>query len=540
MKLTKGNLDTLDYNMGQYTRSLNDYYGPGLQIDKRTKLIPKLSGDDMSFMFKEGDKMRIPGVLDYTGAKYPFKKSVKKGEFGIKLDDNNPWYSLMSQPQDDGWNPIYLIGSQEPTVVQGAFPPMIDMTEDEFLQQGIRPITVSDNIWFNTPDAVREKVWVQEGQLPDKEGGYPGYTNPYDIILGGYPDRSISFPLDEVKSVGSKKNVGKYKKMLREAFNKDISDEMIDKQLQFLFEFSEDTKTDIDTLVKKFIEIYNLAGKPKIGYEPTAFQIFPAFSYANQGYKNDPQKNISSWFKGFKRGWDRPMINPLTNYIKTSPGKEDDVIDEFGHGLNENWVGENYPVFKEDLLQYIFEPSDAPNPYGSGNNYKNPYHNEQRAHDIMESLILNYFIRNDYDNFSNFFEDYITGKKSFIRKVYTPQDGLYDVRGYPLVPLPKRNPTYEQRMAYIVKKFGRSVAKDAKDLANGVKEFMSRTRGEEHLGPKFKSGSKIRIKKKNRGKFTEYCGGNVTQECIDKAKRSGNKKLIKRATFAENARKWNK
>ena len=88
MKLTKGNLDTLDYNMGQYTRSLNDYYGPGLQIDKRTKLIPKLSGDDMSFMFKEGDKMRIPGVLDYTGAKYPFKKSVKKGEFGIKLPGN--------------------------------------------------------------------------------------------------------------------------------------------------------------------------------------------------------------------------------------------------------------------------------------------------------------------------------------------------------------------------------------------------------------------------------------------------------------------
>lgn len=55
-----------------------------------------------------------------------------------------------------------------------------------------------------------------------------------------------------------------------------------------------------------------------------------------------------------------------------------------------------------------------------------------------------------------------------------------------------------------------------------------------------KAKSGIHIKKKNRGKFTEYCGGKVTDECIQKAKRSGNTKLMKRATFAENARKWNK
>lgn len=48
----------------------------------------------------------------------------------------------------------------------------------------------------------------------------------------------------------------------------------------------------------------------------------------------------------------------------------------------------------------------------------------------------------------------------------------------------------------------------------------------------------IHIKKKNRGKFTEYCGGKVTQECIAKGKRSKNPKIRKRATFAANARKW--
>lgn len=56
--------------------------------------------------------------------------------------------------------------------------------------------------------------------------------------------------------------------------------------------------------------------------------------------------------------------------------------------------------------------------------------------------------------------------------------------------------------------------------------------------PYLKKGKGIHIKKKNRGKFTEYCGGEVTNECIQKAKRSGNSKLVKRAIFAQNARKW--
>lgn len=53
---------------------------------------------------------------------------------------------------------------------------------------------------------------------------------------------------------------------------------------------------------------------------------------------------------------------------------------------------------------------------------------------------------------------------------------------------------------------------------------------------KFKKGNKIRIKKKNRGKFTEYCGGKVTNECIKRGKNSPNPTIRKRATFADNAR----
>ena len=57
---------------------------------------------------------------------------------------------------------------------------------------------------------------------------------------------------------------------------------------------------------------------------------------------------------------------------------------------------------------------------------------------------------------------------------------------------------------------------------------------------KHKNGGKmkIHIKKKNEGKFTSYCGGKVTQDCIDRAKASGNSKLVKRAVFAENSRHW--
>ena len=53
------------------------------------------------------------------------------------------------------------------------------------------------------------------------------------------------------------------------------------------------------------------------------------------------------------------------------------------------------------------------------------------------------------------------------------------------------------------------------------------------------SKQKIKIKESNKGLFTQYCGGNVTAECIKIGKNSPDPKIRKRATFAENARKWN-
>lgn len=54
----------------------------------------------------------------------------------------------------------------------------------------------------------------------------------------------------------------------------------------------------------------------------------------------------------------------------------------------------------------------------------------------------------------------------------------------------------------------------------------------------FKNGSGIHIKKKNRGSFTRFCNGHVTDECIQRGLHSSNPTTRKRANFARNARKW--
>ena len=58
------------------------------------------------------------------------------------------------------------------------------------------------------------------------------------------------------------------------------------------------------------------------------------------------------------------------------------------------------------------------------------------------------------------------------------------------------------------------------------------------IKPIYFAKSGIKIKKANRGKFTDYCNGKVTNECIQRGKNSSDPKIRNRATFAANARKW--
>lgn len=64
--------------------------------------------------------------------------------------------------------------------------------------------------------------------------------------------------------------------------------------------------------------------------------------------------------------------------------------------------------------------------------------------------------------------------------------------------------------------------------------------GQYNQNEEFATGGTIHIKPENRGKFTKYCGGKVTNECIQRGLKSKNPTIRKRANFARNARKWNK
>ena len=78
---------------------------------------------------------------------------------------------------------------------------------------------------------------------------------------------------------------------------------------------------------------------------------------------------------------------------------------------------------------------------------------------------------------------------------------------------------------------------------NNIRDYLETGVKPEHviepaIVTAYKKGGSIYIKKKNRGKFTDYCGGKVTQECITRGKKSSDPKIRKRATFAANARRW--
>ena len=80
------------------------------------------------------------------------------------------------------------------------------------------------------------------------------------------------------------------------------------------------------------------------------------------------------------------------------------------------------------------------------------------------------------------------------------------------------------------------------DIYNKLQELINIAYNSNYINqqllPKLKKGNKIYIKKRNRGKFTEYCGGNVTNESIQRGKNSSNPAIRKRAIFAQNSRKW--
>ncbi len=48
----------------------------------------------------------------------------------------------------------------------------------------------------------------------------------------------------------------------------------------------------------------------------------------------------------------------------------------------------------------------------------------------------------------------------------------------------------------------------------------------------------IKIKESHKGRFTEHCGGKVTNECIEEGLASKSAAVRKQAQFAKNVRKF--
>lgn len=88
----------------------------------------------------------------------------------------------------------------------------------------------------------------------------------------------------------------------------------------------------------------------------------------------------------------------------------------------------------------------------------------------------------------------------------------------------------------ISKQQARNLETDILNVRKSQKFFKQG--GKMNVIEQFKKGYKIKIKESQKGSFTKYCNGKVTNECIQRGKNSPNPKIRKKATFAQNARRW--
>lgn len=462
MRLLKNNLEQLASESNGFNPNPINISFPQLPQDNRMSLVPKEVQEEKANSYKEGDKMRIPGVLDYTGAKYPFKKRlISKAQDGT---DTEEWVRVKS----NSGKYLYVPSRKNE---EGEYQPI------EYDAQG------RFNAYEKAGDYNSGKHIVSKFTKEEKKNKF------YNQKLYETDDQQ------ELVVRGSKDNVGKIRSKFESTFGSKIGGE----QYKLIEDMAIKNNLDLKQLSDKYFELYELSGRPKIGHEATAFQIFPV---------------ISRFIRhGDFEGWNREMYNPLTNYIHLESDPSVALV-EFTHGYNNSdSVKEKFPQLKEKLSQYIFEPSDA-------GGYDNPYHNEYHAHKITQQLMLNYLLDQKENNFNNFVENYFNGKRYRNTYLDYPSRRLYHY-GEGFIPeLQIRDVDYDK------------LRRDSESIRQEVQQKL--------IYPIDLGKSGIKIKKKNRGKFTEYCRGNVTQECINRAKKSGNKTLIKRAVFAENARKWNK
>ena len=186
------------------------------------------------------------------------------------------------------------------------------------------------------------------------------------------------------------------------------------------------------------------------------------------------------------------------------------------------------------------------------NKYPGTYQHINNGHTVLGQHLINYH-KGDV-NHEVFYEGNPDAHKSIIQEAfefykqhpdkYNPGQKNYqqliDKRGDEAMQSPEIKKWYKEWEKSKAQIFRPEPYKINTNIQNTAQEFipLKKQGGKMNILEFLKNGSGIHIKEKNKGKFTSYCGGKVTDECIQKGKNSSNPAIRKRATFAANARKW--
>ena len=155
---------------------------------------------------------------------------------------------------------------------------------------------------------------------------------------------------------------------------------------------------------------------------------------------------------------------------------------------------------------------------------------------ILINLIIN---NNRTIKLNNNIDNNNYNKNKYLNEFYNDKANPYDenirtnLTGQPIYELSE--PSYLP-MVKNARVFDISQLRDGYINLDFTPGFAYKQGGKMNILEFLKNGSGIHIKEKNKGKFTSYCGGKVTDECIQKGKNSSNPAIRKRATFADNAR----
>ena len=411
-------------------------------------------------VYKKGDSMRIPGVLDYTGAKYP-----RKGQNGLitfydpHLGEN--YYMEENAPFDaEGYRTSYTDKNRNnPGKTVIGLPNINVSGKKGNLKSRLYNVGHTQDVdWLiNNSEAINIARGLNDLQLKEALELYHPYYNRFNT---------------------PKYNEGIYDKDTQDFIEKDI----ISRIRKYNPQISEES-------IQKLI---NAQKEGKVTYGD--YEEFTGDQSGYDGFANIKDKYVKlNPFTEPKRGRSDTLVHELLHYLRqgynSNLGKGRGYTEEEINKLNAAY---NLSGFKYPNGELISEEEEAI---------------EKGASNTQLRKFLKTIYNIPYTK-THFVEDLPEG---------AIERGLKYLNGY-------TNYMYNTNQ-YNIKALKRALEEVAmNDNNTNDKNLIA------------KNGAKIHIKKENRGKFTEYCGGKVTQECINRAKRSGNKTLVKRATFADNAR----